>query len=102
MVPAPDAPAGGDPYLLGSSAAELDHLAAQAEVYAPEAEQLLDAIGVRPGLRAIDLGCGVLGAVGVLARRAGPDGHVVGLDREPRMVAAARAIADDRGLAAEF
>jgi SAM-dependent methyltransferase len=89
-------------YLLGDSPAEIRHLVEQAEVYAEEAGQLFDAVGVRPGIAAIDVGCGVMGVVHLLAERLGADGHVVGLDREPRMVEAARRFAGERGLAVEF
>lgn len=89
-------------YLLGDSPAEIRHLVEQAEVYAEEARALFDEIGLRPGIAAIDIGCGVMGVVHVLAGAAGADGRVVGLDREPRMVEAARGFAGDRGLSVEF
>jgi ubiquinone/menaquinone biosynthesis C-methylase UbiE len=89
-------------YLLGDSPAEIRHLVAQAEVYAQEAMELFDLIGVEPGSATIDLGCGVLGVLHVLAERTGPEGRVVGLDREARMVESGRRFADQRGLAVEF
>jgi ubiquinone/menaquinone biosynthesis C-methylase UbiE len=87
-----------DDYLLGDSQTELDHLVAQANVYAPETERLLDVVGLAPDSHAIDLGCGVLGILHLLAARVGPEGRVVGLDREPQMVATARRLAEERGL----
>lgn len=36
--------------------------------------------GLGPGMRAIDVGCGQLGALGVLSELVGPNGVVVGLD----------------------
>lgn len=96
---------GGDrsrAYLLGDSPAEIRHLVEQAAVYAEEADQLFDAIGLAPGMAAIDIGCGVMGVVHLLAERAGEEGRVVGLDREPTMVASARRFAAGRGIAAEF
>lgn len=89
-------------YLLGESSAELDHLVAQAEVYAVEASQLLEAIGLAPGAAALDVGCGVLGILHLLAQRVGDAGRVVGVDREPRMLEMARAVADERGIAVEL
>jgi ubiquinone/menaquinone biosynthesis C-methylase UbiE len=89
-------------YLLGTSAAELEHLVAQAEVYAPEANELLDRIGLEPGGSAIDVGCGALGVVDLLAERVGADGRVLGLDREAPMVELARRLAAARGLSVEF
>jgi ubiquinone/menaquinone biosynthesis C-methylase UbiE len=89
-------------YLLGDSPAEIRHLVEQAEVYAEEATELFDLIGVDAGSAAIDLGCGVLGVVHLLAERVGANGRVVGLDREARMVEAGRRFAEQHGLAVEF
>ena len=91
-----------DRYLLGDSAPELAHLVAQAEVYAAEARQLLDLIGIGPGAQAVDVGCGVLGILHLLCERVGPDGRVVGVDREPRMIEAARRVTAERGLVVDF
>ncbi len=89
-------------YLLGDSPAELRHLVEQAEVYAREANELFDLIGVASGATAIDVGSGVMGVVHLLAERVGPDGRIVGLDREPRMVEYGRKLAEQRGLNVEF
>jgi hypothetical protein len=43
-------------YLLGDSPAEIRHLVEQAEVYALEASELFDLIGVGPEIAAIDVG----------------------------------------------
>src|SRR5580658_3695830 len=91
-----------DRYLLGDSSSELAHLVAQAEVYALEAGQLLDLIGIGPGASAVDVGCGVLGIVHLLCERVGPGGRVLGVDREPRMIEAARRVIAGRGLAADL
>jgi len=89
-------------YLLGDSPAEIRHLVEQAEVYAHEANELFDVIGVKTGVSAIDVGCGVMGVLHLLAERVGAAGRLVGLDREPRMLASACRFADERGLAIEF
>ncbi|MGH8884784.1 MAG: methyltransferase domain-containing protein [Egibacteraceae bacterium] len=73
-------------YLLGASDAERTRLLEQCEIHRPEAEQLLDRISVKPGWRAIDIGCGPLGVLDLLSERVGPSGSVVGLEREPRML----------------
>jgi ubiquinone/menaquinone biosynthesis C-methylase UbiE len=91
-----------DRYLLGDSAPELAHLVAQAEVYAEEARQLLDLIGIGPGATAVDVGCGVLGILHLLCERVGPAGRVVGVDREPTMIEAARQVTAGRGLVVEL
>ena len=91
-----------DRYLLGDSPVELQHLVAQAEVYAPEAEQLLDAIRLQPGAHAIDVGCGVLGILPLLAARVGEGGRVVGLDREARILEMAEALAKQQEIDIEL
>jgi len=50
----------------------------------------------------VDVGCGVLGTLHLLCERVGPDGRVVGVDREPRMIEAARRVTAERGLALEL
>jgi SAM-dependent methyltransferase len=77
-------------------------LVEQAEVYAREAAELFDLIGVNVGMSAIDVGCGVMGVLHLLAERVGAEGRVVGLDREARMVAFGRELATQRALPVEF
>jgi ubiquinone/menaquinone biosynthesis C-methylase UbiE len=74
-------------YILGVNEDERTRLLAQAELHAPEARVLLDRVGVAPGWRTIDVGCGPLGVLDLLAERVGPTGTVVGLDRDERMLA---------------
>jgi SAM-dependent methyltransferase len=85
-------------YSLGADEAERSRLLAQCEIHRGEAEQLLDRIGVRPGWRTLDLGCGPLGVLDVLADRVGPSGQVLGVDREPRFLAMAARSLRERGL----
>jgi SAM-dependent methyltransferase len=80
-------------YWLGHDATEVEHLVAQAEVYAAEAGALLDRVGLGEGASAIDVGCGVLGILPLLRERVGEHGRVVGLDLEPRMLAVAGELA---------
>jgi ubiquinone/menaquinone biosynthesis C-methylase UbiE len=89
-------------YLLGDSPAEIRHLVEQAEVYAKEARELFDLIDIAKGAAAIDVGCGVMGVLHLLAEQVGPDGRVLGVDREPRIVQAGRGLAKQRGLSVEF
>jgi SAM-dependent methyltransferase len=65
-------------------------------LFASEARWLLDRIGVAPGWRAVDLGCGPLGILDLLSERVGPGTSVTGLDRELRMIAMARASLAER------
>jgi ubiquinone/menaquinone biosynthesis C-methylase UbiE len=87
-----------EPYLLASGALELDRLRLQAKVFEPSTEAWLDEIGIETGCRCLDLGCGALGILGPLARRAGPSGRVVGLDFDPKLLAAADVFVAQSGL----
>ncbi len=85
-------------YLLAGGAAELERLQLQARVWEPEAEVMLDQIGLQARWQCLDLGCGAMGILGPLSRRAGPTGRVVGVDLDVRQLAAARAFLQKAGL----
>ena len=85
-------------YLLGHSYSERERLLGQAALMDQEARWLLDRLDVRPGWRAIDVACGPLGILPLLAERVGPAGEVVGLDREPEMLAHAEEMLARRDL----
>ena len=85
-------------YPLGGTQTELDRLLAQAAVYEPETNWLLDQIGVGPGWRAVDIGCGPIGILDLLSQRVGPRDSVIGLERESRFVAMAYAEIAKRNL----
>jgi ubiquinone/menaquinone biosynthesis C-methylase UbiE len=78
-------------YWLATGPEVIEHLTAQAETYAPEADELLDRIAVPEAAAAIDVGCGVLGILPQLRARVGLTGRVVGLDLEPHLLALAAA-----------
>lgn len=86
-------------YVLASGAAEVERLRLQARVWETEAQAMLDRIGVRPGWRCVDLGCGAMGILGPLSRRVGAEGRVVGVDNDPKQLAGARAYAEEAGWA---
>lgn len=52
---------------------------------------------LQPGERVADLGCGAGTDTLVAAQMVGPDGHVVGIDMTPEMLAKARATASEMG-----
>src|SRR5947208_1867378 len=87
-----------DRYLLGRSQAEVERLRKQAVELEGEACWLLDRLNILPGSRAIDLGCGPCGILGLLSERVGPEGTVVGLERSEPLVAMARKFAADHDL----
>jgi ubiquinone/menaquinone biosynthesis C-methylase UbiE len=77
-------------YVLGGSEAELTRLRAQAAEHEASTRSLLHAIGVRQGARVLDVGCGPIGILRLLSEAVGPDGEVVGLEREHRFAEMAR------------
>jgi ubiquinone/menaquinone biosynthesis C-methylase UbiE len=85
-------------YLLQGGAAELERLRLQARVWEPEAEALLDRIGVPEGATCLDLGCGGMGILGPLSKRVGEMGRVVGVDTDDKQLEAARAYVEENGL----
>jgi SAM-dependent methyltransferase len=77
------------------TAAVLDLLAGMWE---GEAEAFFERLGLAPGAACADLGCGSAGVLMPLSHRVGRNGRVVGLDRDPLRVAAARRRAAAQGL----
>jgi SAM-dependent methyltransferase len=92
-------PEAADVYALGSNPDETTRLRRQSEELRPQTAELLDRIGLRPGQRAIDLGCGPSGILDLLSAAVSPGGHVVGLDADPIHTAMASQYADELGLA---
>ena len=61
-------------------------------------ERMLDDVGIGPGMRVLDIGCGP-GAVSLmLSRRVGNQGHVFAVDRNPQMLELAREKAHETGV----
>jgi ubiquinone/menaquinone biosynthesis C-methylase UbiE len=82
---------GSAEYVLGGSEVERSRLREQAREHAASARWLLEAMGLQPGSNVLDVGCGPVGILGLLAEAVGPTGNVVGLEREQRFVELARA-----------
>jgi SAM-dependent methyltransferase len=77
-------------YVLGSAAEELARLDRQAIAIENPTRLLLQAAGIRPGMRVLDLGTG-LGHVARLAGEfVGPTGAVVGIDQSEEVLTIAR------------
>ena len=85
-------------YVLGGSHTEQERLVAQAAEFEVQSRWLLDQIGIEPGWRAVDIGCGPIGILNLLSERVGTSGSVVGLEREQRFVTMARSQIAQRGL----
>jgi SAM-dependent methyltransferase len=77
-------------YVMGATPEERERLIAQAGLFAPLTERFLRSAGLAPGMRVLDIGCGV-GDVSLLcAALVGPEGAVVGVDRDPAALGRAR------------
>ncbi len=76
-------------YLLAGRVSELERLKLQSRVWEPSGRRLLGEIGNGSGVRAVDIGCGVMGWLRLLSQWVGPDGEVVGTDIDDAMLAAA-------------
>ena len=85
-------------YVFGGNQDELERLLGQAEDLKPESTWLLDQAGIEMGWRVADIGCGPIGILDLLSERVGPTGTVIGVEREPRFAAMARAEIAKRGL----
>jgi ubiquinone/menaquinone biosynthesis C-methylase UbiE len=85
-------------YQLGHDAGELDRLSLQGRLLAPATRALLQAAGLAPGMRVLDLGSGSGDVAFVVADLVGAAGVVVGMDRSPDAVATAQGRARHLGL----
>nr|WP_296076555.1 class I SAM-dependent methyltransferase [uncultured Actinoplanes sp.] len=73
-------------YALERTPREYERLRAQARMWEAATARLLDGIGIAPGARCLDAGCGPGETMRLMADRAGPQGRVVGLDVDARLV----------------
>jgi SAM-dependent methyltransferase len=85
-------------YILDTSRDELDRLLRAARLLSPIAASALRQAGLRLGGKAIDLGCGPLGALRDLHDVVGADGTVVGVDMSRDALATARQALDRLGI----
>jgi SAM-dependent methyltransferase len=84
--------------VLGTHAEELERLRFQNDLWRPSAEAAWHRAGLSRGERVLDLGAGPGFAALDLARRVGPQGRVLALERSPVYVAAGRELAHQAGL----
>lgn len=85
-------------YVMGHSPIEYERLEIQARVMEPLTDSMFRRAGVTPGMRVLDIGCGV-GDVSFLARRfIGETGEVIGVDSDPGCVEVAKRRAAQRGI----
>jgi len=77
-------------YIFEDRAAEQRRLDAQSWLFDPLTERMLREAKIGPGMRVLDLGSGA-GNVALLASRlVGPEGSIVGVERDPEAVITAR------------
>jgi len=85
-------------YVLGHSQRELDRLMAQARLIDPITRQFFQEAAIVPGMRVLDVGSGAGDVAFLAADLVGATGEVVGVDRSPAAVGAARTRAAARSL----
>ena len=85
-------------YLLGSSDEELGRLAFQHETWRPEAFDLWDRTGIKPGSSVLDLGCGPGFASLDLANLVGLNGKVISLDLSRKFLNHLNQVATSNGI----
>jgi ubiquinone/menaquinone biosynthesis C-methylase UbiE len=85
-------------YALGNTDAEHERLIWQAKRFAALTERLFREAGIGAGHRVLDVGSGVGDVAMLAARLVGPSGEVVGVERDSRSIARARARVAGAGL----
>ena len=85
-------------YVLGHSDRELDRLGAQANLIDPITRRFFIEAGILPGMRVLDVGTGAGDVAFLVTEIVGDSGEVVGVDRSPGAIQAAKARAADRSL----
>jgi 2-polyprenyl-3-methyl-5-hydroxy-6-metoxy-1,4-benzoquinol methylase len=83
-------------YALGHSAEELERLSTQARLIDPITRRFFTEAGVASGMRVLDVGCGAGDTSVLVAGMVGESGEVVGVDRAPAAIAAAKAKGEGR------
>jgi Methyltransferase domain len=92
-----ESPPGAPDYVLGRSESESRRLIKQSSFLQPFTERIFRRAGLSPGMRVLDLGCGTGDVSFLAAELVGPTGSVLGIDRDPGVLAVARQRADAMG-----
>ena len=84
-------------YVLGSDEAEIARLDGQANAIALPTRLLLQIAGIGPGMRVLDVGTGLGHVAFAVADLVGPEGSVLGVDRDERLlgIAESRRVAEN-------
>jgi ubiquinone/menaquinone biosynthesis C-methylase UbiE len=67
-----------------------DRLALLDRAYGPGTRRLLEEVGLAPGMKVVDVGCGIGSVTRWIADRVGPTGSVIGIDRSAESLRVAR------------
>ena len=74
-----------DGYVHARDDSEYQRLRDQAAMWRGATEAVLDRIGLKPGMSALDIGCGPGAVMRLMGDRVGPSGHVTGIDVDGRL-----------------
>jgi ubiquinone/menaquinone biosynthesis C-methylase UbiE len=77
-------------YLLGRTDHEYERLMEQARWVNPYTEKLFVDVGIKSGMRVLDIGCGVGDVSLVLAKLVGSTGEIIGIDQDSLALAKAK------------
>jgi ubiquinone/menaquinone biosynthesis C-methylase UbiE len=87
-----------DRYVIQGGVEGRERLRLLSEVMGPSTRALLTELGIRPGSRCLDLGCGGGDVTFELAAAAGPGGWIVGVDLDTTKIELAKREAIEKGL----
>jgi SAM-dependent methyltransferase len=87
-----------DRYILATGTAGAARLALLDEVYGPDAERIMTAIGIPRGGRVADIGCGTGNTTRWFANKVGREGQISAVDISADQLAVAQSSAEARGL----
>jgi SAM-dependent methyltransferase len=85
-------------YILATGGRDIERLRLLHEVYGPGTEALFHRVGLRDGMRVVEVGCGSGNIACWVAEQIAPNGFVEGIDNSPAQIEQARKQAAARGL----
>ncbi len=85
-------------YILATGGKDVERLRLLHEVYGPGTEALFHRVGLRDGMRVVEIGCGSGNIACWVAEQVVPRGSVMALDNSPGQIEQARKQAQRRGL----